>query len=104
MELDSARAGVTARKRWPSALTSKKGAGTSAKFIWKRRRRDFTCSDCGPRFNSALMTWLPVVKKVALLVPTNQPSAFLRNLVFSAGAGKRNDVHFRLPSLVGKIS
>jgi hypothetical protein len=50
------------------------------------------------------MTWLPVVKKVALLVPTNQPSAFLRNLVFSAGAGKRNDVHFRLPSLVGKIS
>src|ERR1700693_4148093 len=36
IELDSARAGVTARKRWPSAVTSNKGAGVSAKFAGGR--------------------------------------------------------------------
>ena len=36
IDLDSARAGVTARKRWPSAVTSNKGAGVSAKFAGGR--------------------------------------------------------------------
>ena len=63
IELDSARAGVTARKRWPSAVTSNKGAGISARFTWKRGRRAFTCKDCPVRFNSAFISWLPMLKK-----------------------------------------
>ena len=55
--------GGTARTRWPSEVTSNEGAGVSARFIWKRGRRDFTCRECALRFNSAFITWLSVVKK-----------------------------------------
>ena len=63
IEVDSARAGVTATNRWPSAVTSNKGAATSKRFIWKRVRMDFTCKDCDVKFNSAFISWLPVLKK-----------------------------------------
>jgi len=34
----------------------------SKRFIWKRGRRDFTW-DFALRFNSALISWLPLLKK-----------------------------------------
>ena len=63
IELDSARAGVTARTRWPSAVTSNKGAAVSRRFTWKRGRRDFTRKACALKFNSAFISWLPVLRK-----------------------------------------
>jgi hypothetical protein len=35
----------------------------SARFIWNNGRNDFTCKDCGFKLNSALISWLRMLKK-----------------------------------------